>query len=179
MASYETPSVDVNAMQFLNVPYAPFNKGDKLGKAADFVSNYAPRGSRYTRDPSGVNAEFQYKHDSKEDATFQLVDTSKGTRPKTEDRRGGRGGRGGRGSYNDKPDPNGPTTSSAQLRMKGMQKQNKRWDRLSNALHVDRAASVKVQASWNLVDQFEMQQLTKLQANIPKSEDLKWCGGAA
>ncbi|KAJ8524636.1 hypothetical protein ON010_g16481 [Phytophthora cinnamomi] len=33
-----------------------------------------------------------------------------------------------------------------------------------------------VQASWTLVDQFEMQQLTKLQANIPKSDDLKWCG---
>jgi hypothetical protein len=55
MASYETPRVDVNAggwgptalpEQFLNVPYAPFNKGDKLGKAADFVSNYAPRQSR-------------------------------------------------------------------------------------------------------------------------------------
>lgn len=55
MASYETPRVDVNASgwgptalpeQFLNVPYAPFNKGDKLGKAADFVSNYAPRPSR-------------------------------------------------------------------------------------------------------------------------------------
>jgi len=201
MASYDTPRVDVNANgwgptalpeQFLNVPYAPFNKGDKLGKAADFVSNYAPRGSRYARDPSGVNAEFQYKHDSKEDASFQLVDTSKGTRPKTEDRlrptwnqqrfgrgggRGGRfGGRGGRfGGRSDKPDP------------KGMQKQNKRWDRLSNARRqfnyrrrdepvVERAASVTVQSSWTLIDQFEMQQLAKLQANIPKSEDLKWCG---
>ncbi|RLN90192.1 hypothetical protein BBJ28_00001877 [Nothophytophthora sp. Chile5] len=216
MASYETPNVDVNASgwgptvlpeQFLNIPYAPFNKGDKLGKAADFVSNYAPRGGRYTRDPSGVNAEFQYKHDSKEDATFQLVDTSKGSRPKTEDRLrptwnqqrfGGRGGRGGRfggrggrggpgGRFGDKPDPNAPGTSSAQLRMKGQQKQNKRWDRLSNARRQftfrrrddqipERAASVAVQASWTLVDQFEMQQLTKLQVNIPKVEDLKWCG---
>uniref|UniRef100_M4BKF1 Eukaryotic translation initiation factor 3 subunit D n=1 Tax=Hyaloperonospora arabidopsidis (strain Emoy2) TaxID=559515 RepID=M4BKF1_HYAAE len=207
MASYETPRVDVNAAgwgptvlpeQFLNVPYAPFNKGDKLGKAADFVSNYAPRGGRYIRDPSGVNAEFQYKHDSKEDATFQLVDTSKGTRPKNEDRLrptwnqqrfGGRGGRGagGRNSYGDKPDANAATTSSAQLRMKGMQKQNKRWDRLSNArrqftfrrrdeVQVDRAASVTVQANWDLIDQFELQQLTKLQANIPKSQDIKWCG---
>ncbi|KAI9915517.1 hypothetical protein PsorP6_007281 [Peronosclerospora sorghi] len=207
MASYEIPRVDVNTNgwgpttlpeQFLNIPYAPFNKGDKLGKAADFVSNYAPRGSRYTRDPSGVNAEFQYKYDSKEDATFQLVDTSKSVRPKTEDRLrptwnqqrfGGRGGRGvvGRVGYPDKPDQNAATTSSAQLRMKGMQKQNKRWDRLSNArrqfalrrrdeVHVDRIASVMVQTSWNLIDQFEMHQLTKLQANVPKTEDIKWCG---
>ncbi|TDH71680.1 hypothetical protein CCR75_004416 [Bremia lactucae] len=209
MASYETPRVDVNVNgwgptvlpeQFLNVPYAPFSKGDKLGKAADFVSNYAPRGSRYVRDPSGVNVEFQYKHDTKDDATFQLVDTSKGTRPKTEDRlrptwnqqrfggRGGRGGQGGRGAYTtDKPDPNGPTTSSAQLRMKGMQKQNKRWDRLSNArraftfrrrdeVRADRVASVLVQTTWNLLDEFELQQLTKLQANIPKTDDVKWCG---
>jgi translation initiation factor 3 subunit D len=51
-ASYKTPQVDVNENgwgptklpeKFLNVPYAPFSKGDKLGKASDFVSTFAPR----------------------------------------------------------------------------------------------------------------------------------------
>lgn len=213
MASYETPRVDVNASgwgptalpeQFLNVPYAPFNKGDKLGKAADFVSNYAPRQSRYARDPSGVNAEFQYKFDAAEDASFQLVDTAKSTRPKTQDRLrptwnqqrfAGRGaaqfGRGGaqfgRGGRPGDKDPNAPTTSSQQLRLKGQQKQNKRWDRLANArraltsrrrdeVKIDRQATVHVQSSWSIVDQFELQQLTKLQANLPAAEDLRWCG---
>ncbi|GAB9465639.1 putative Eukaryotic translation initiation factor 3 [Globisporangium polare] len=210
MAAYNTPHVDVNGNgwgptalpeQFLNVPYAPFNKGDKLGKAADFVSNYAPRNARYTRDPSGVNAEFQYKHDAVEDATFQLVDTAKGTKPKgnndrlrptwNQQRFGGRGGsfaarRFGPGAAG-APDANAPGGSSAQLRMKGQQKQNKRWDRLSNARRmftgrrrdeqkVDRLATVKVEASWTILEQFELQQLTKLQANIPNVEDIKWCG---
>lgn len=203
MASYTTPHVDVNdngwgpttlPEQLLNVPYAPFNKGDKLGKAADFVSNYAPRGGRYVRDPSGVNADFQYKHDAAEDATFQLVDTAKNTRPKNNDRlrptwnqqRFGANRRfGPPGAAADAA--NQPGTSSAQLRMKGQQKQNKRWDRLANArrlftgrrrdeVKIDRAATVKVQASWTIVEQFELQQLTKLQANIPDANDVQWCG---
>jgi translation initiation factor 3 subunit D len=159
----------------------------------------------YARDPSGVNAEFQYKYDAAEDASFQLVDTAKSTRPKTHDRlrptwnqqrfagRGaaqfGRGGgRFGGGRFGAQtPDPNAPTGNSQQLRLKGQQKQNKRWDRLNNArrmftgrrrdeVKIDRAATVKVQSSWSIVDQFELQQLTKLQANLPKVEDLRWCG---
>lgn len=208
MAAYTTPRVDVNdggwgpttlPAQFLDVPYAPFNKGDKLGKSADFVSTYAPRGTRFARDPSGVNAEFQYKHDAEEDASFQLVDTAKPTRPRGNDRLrpswnqqrfGGRGGafaarRFGPGSG--APDANAPSGSSAQLRMKGQQKQNKRWDRLSNARRmftsrrreetkIDRTATVKVEASWTILEQFELAQLTKLQANLPNVEDLRWCG---
>lgn len=217
MASpYETPRVDVNAggwgptslpERFLNVPYAPFNQGDKLGKAADFASTYAPRVSRYARDPSGVNAEFQYKHDAEEDASFQLVDTAKSTKPKSFDRLrptwnqqrfagrgaqqfgGGRGGGpGGRFGDRQQADPNAPGGIHNNMhRLKGQQKQNKRWDRLSNArrmftsrrrdeVKIDRVASVHVQSSWSLVDQFEHQQLTKLQANIPATDDLKWCG---
>ncbi|TMW67211.1 hypothetical protein Poli38472_012327 [Pythium oligandrum] len=208
MASYEAPRVDVNEggwgptslpEQFLNVPYAPFNKGDKLGKAADFVSNYVARGGRHPRDPSGVNAEFQYKFDADEDASFRLVDTAKTTRSRNADRLrpswnqqrfGGRGGfAGGRGGgrFGADKDAGAPNAPGAQLRMKGQQKQNKRWDRLSNArrmftsrrrdeIKIDRTASVKVEASWTLIEQFELQQLTRLQANIPDADDLRWCG---
>lgn len=151
-----------------------------------------------------MNAEFQYKYDAAEDASFQLVDTAKSTRPKSQDRlrptwnqqrfagRGaaqfGRGGGRGGGRFGAaQPDPNAPGGNSQQLRLKGQQKQNKRWDRLSNArrmftsrrrdeVKIDRAATVKVQSSWTIVDQFELQQLTKLQANVPNVEDLRWCG---
>ncbi|KAJ0404347.1 hypothetical protein P43SY_001467 [Pythium insidiosum] len=212
MSSYEAPRVDVNERgwgptrlpeQFLNVPYAPFNKGDKLGKAADFVSNYVPRGGRHPRDPSGVNAEFQYKYDADEDATFRLVDTAKTARARGNDRlrpswnqqrfggRGGfagqRGGPGGRFGAAGQ-DANGAAgTAGAQSRIKGQQKLNKRWDRLSNArrmftgrrrdeVKIDRTATVKVEASWQILEQFELQQLTRLQANVPDADDLRWCG---
>lgn len=55
MSNYQTPHVDVNAegwgptalpQKFTNVPYAPFNKSDKLGKSSDFASNFVPRGVR-------------------------------------------------------------------------------------------------------------------------------------
>ncbi|DAZ96637.1 TPA: hypothetical protein N0F65_005816 [Lagenidium giganteum] len=204
MASYETPKVDVNEggwgpttlpQQFLNVPYAPFNKGDKLGKAADFVSTYA-RNNRYQRDPSGVNADFQYKHDADEDASFRLVDTAKATRPRGNDRLrptwnqqrfGGRGGGRGGGRFGPGQQGQETTGNSQQMRLKGQQKLNKRWDRLSNArrmfstrrrddLKADRVATVKVLSSWNMIEQFELSQLTKLQANIPNVTDLKECG---
>jgi len=41
---------------------------------------------------------------------------------------------------------------------------------------IDRQASVRVQADWNVVEEFDLAQLTKLQANAPSAEDLMWCG---
>ncbi|CAN0153679.1 unnamed protein product, partial [Discosporangium mesarthrocarpum] len=40
----------------------------------------------------------------------------------------------------------------------------------------DRKASVKVMPDWQVVEEFELPQLTKLQTNIPKVEDLTACG---
>ena len=46
--------------KFLDVPYSPFGKGDRLGRAADFTS-------RWARERYGVN---------NEDSEFNLVDTT-------------------------------------------------------------------------------------------------------
>ncbi|ETW01026.1 hypothetical protein H310_06660 [Aphanomyces invadans] len=207
MASFSTPVVTCNTKgwgptelpkQFLNIPYAPFGKLDKLGKAADFTAQYqtanANRPGRYQRvtDPSGVNAEFQYKHDAIEDSSFQLVDTAKATRNNTRLRPTWGQQRFAANRLNNR---NGKTPgqgmtaleSQSQMMKKGQQKQNKRWDRLSNARRMfttkrrdgetkERMASVQISTEWKLVQQFELQQLLKLQANIPASEDLKTFG---
>ena len=62
--------------QFLNVPFAPFGKGDRLGKAADFTqsAHYQARQQKYrSNDQKYSNTEFQYKHDTQEDQSFHLV----------------------------------------------------------------------------------------------------------
>lgn len=40
----------------------------------------------------------------------------------------------------------------------------------------DRMASIAVGGSWNMVEEFDLAQLLKLQANPPTVEDLSWCG---
>lgn len=204
MGSYEVPRVDVNKTgwgptqlpeQYMDIPYAPFNRNDKLGKVADFVSTYNNRSGRYVRDPSGVNADFQYRHDTVEDASFQLVDTAKTTRHRTIDRIrptwnqqrfGARYSQNHRGRGAPPAEVRG-THQTGQLQMKGQQKHNKRWDRFNNArraytsrrrddVKTDRLATVRIQADWRLVDEFDLQQLTKLQANIPTAEDIRFCG---
>lgn len=198
---YETPKVHVNGSswgptnlpeQFVDLPYAPYGKGDKLGKAADFTANanyYNQRGTaRFNRDSSGVNAEFQYHHDAEEDASFQLVDTTKTLRPKTNRLRSTWNQRfNNRNFQQKKGQEDSKKSHPSQYRPKGQQKLNKRWNRLNKARRLqntrkreeqtnERVASVDVQATWKLVSQFELAQMTKLQANKPTVEDLKWCG---
>jgi translation initiation factor 3 subunit D len=98
---------------FLDVPYAPFGKSDKIGRAADFTAPlyFQNRNFRGVRrgEEAQVNEQFQYKYDREDDAQFELVDTTKtnsnrgrfgGVRNRWQQGRGrGRdGGRGGRGA---------------------------------------------------------------------------------
>ncbi|KAJ1409071.1 hypothetical protein B484DRAFT_436119, partial [Ochromonadaceae sp. CCMP2298] len=67
---------------FGEVPYAHFDKKDKCGRPADFVQTSYPAyqqkpGFQKRRDEYFQNNDFSFKHDTQEDSTFQLVDTSK------------------------------------------------------------------------------------------------------
>lgn len=85
--------------KFQSLPYAPFGRSDRIGRAADFTSsgqhswntsgNVSSRsgaggssGSSYRRSGSSnrhtvENEEFQYKVDKDEQSSFQLVDTTR------------------------------------------------------------------------------------------------------
>jgi len=45
-----------------------------------------------------------------------------------------------------------------------------------NDRKVDRVPSLTVEGDWTLIEEFDLAQLMKLQANTPKVEDLQWCG---
>ncbi|KAJ8600580.1 hypothetical protein CTAYLR_008165 [Chrysophaeum taylorii] len=66
--------------QFVDMPYAPFGKGDRLGRAADFTtSSFYSQKKNYRRDRDAEfrNEDFQYRYDAVEDQSFHLVDTAK------------------------------------------------------------------------------------------------------
>lgn len=67
---------------FDEVPYAHFDKKDKITRPADFAGGHHSftfqRNQRYARNYDAVgNADFAYRHDAAEDSTFHLVDSSK------------------------------------------------------------------------------------------------------
>ncbi len=65
---------------FIGVPYAHFDKKDKIGRAADFVSQNYQNQRQQRRRYDDMATDFAYRYDAAEDSTFQLVDTVKTVR---------------------------------------------------------------------------------------------------
>lgn len=160
---------------FDDIPYAHFDKKDKCWRHADFSAQGQSQrqNMRYRpRDDALGNTEFTYRHDATEDSTFKLVDTAKAQsrKPKrtwTAPTRGGprfTPGRGvsGRGSGRD----SGPGG-----RGKARGNRFQRRDRKS-----DRLPSLVVKGDWDVIEEIDLAQLSKLQTNLPKVDDLAWCG---
>ncbi len=59
---------------FEGVPFAHFDKKDRLVRPADFLTLNGPATNVKTR---RVGTDFAYTHDAAEENTFQLVDTSR------------------------------------------------------------------------------------------------------
>ena len=160
--------------KFLDVPYSPFGKGDRLGRAADFTS-------RWARERYGVN---------NEDSEFNLVDTAEKKRPqlrvkrwrplssaerrKQQERRGIQGVQ-KRGDKN-------PNRRKQKAQSKRGKLQSRRWQSNNRYRHgrynqqPTLEASVKVQSDWRVIEQFPQAQLSKLQGSAPEAEDLHWFG---
>ena len=185
------------ALPFCNgpadLPFAPFSKGDlgRGNRVADFTVSTHQKYQKFPGrrgDELVVNEELQYKHDVAEDATFSLVDTSKTKKF------GGGGGMGQRRQWGKGKGKGGKGKDTGPAMGKGgrgnLQAQRKRNDPRGNAFRahggrgkgkgkggrVERQASVKVGAEWEVVDEMDLAQFTKLQTNKPVEEDLKWCG---
>jgi len=76
--------------QYKEVPYyAPYSKGDKLGKAADWQQQYQGKGTRYQKEKTSESTStifnWQYQDD---DSTFQLVDSTRAQTKRVYGRRG-------------------------------------------------------------------------------------------
>jgi len=176
--------------KFEDVPYSPFYKGERLGRAADFTlageryRQLISRRNQYFRDNAETNPEFNYKHDNQEDDSFNLVDSAK-SRKLQAMRRGYRGPQ--RGNWNNNNRRNNQKQGPQHHRNAQAQQSGKRrMDKLNKARQqssvrnrfrrddnkVERKPSVQVQSTWEVIEQFDLSQLTKMQSNKPETEDL-------
>lgn len=158
--------MDLVPQKFTDMPYAPFSKSDRLGRAADW-STY---GSRYGRD--GVLDESS--------AEFTIVDNKMVPRVSGYGRGRGRGGfrgRGGRGRFNDRF---GDRRDARDSRTRGRGpagrggKGYRRWDDRRN---IQRESSVQIGPEWSPVEEMTSSALSKLMhTEVPLGEDLTRCG---
>jgi translation initiation factor 3 subunit D len=132
---------------------------------------------------AAASTDFSYKHDTAEDSTFQLVDTTKTVQ------RGGRGGGRGRmqgrgGRYgNNKPAARedasklGETIKGKKLGGRfGTKNANRGWNPRRDTRKVERLPSLSIGSDWDMIEEFDLVQLLKLVANPPQVEDLVWAG---
>lgn len=198
------PVAGTPLLAFDEVPYAHFDKKERCCRPADFTQNaYFSQRANYRefRNRGGDgNAEFTYRHDAAEDLTFQLVDTSK-TQSKGMGRGGGRKqwGQQGRGQManlsggrvfqgaSGRANAGGRGMQGPQVaymagrggrggRFAGPGRGGRGGRGFRRDRKLDRMSSVAVAADWLQIEEFDLQQLLKLQANPPQTEDLLWCG---
>jgi translation initiation factor 3 subunit D len=186
---------------FDEVPYAHFDKKDKCSRAADFTfnnnvnnnnnnnNNQRQQYQKFNKRGEDGNSDFTYRHDVAEDNTFQLVDTSKtqskGSKKNNFQQQGrGQQGRGfaGRGAASRAGKGQEPQFSFQRREKRGPgagrggagRGRGFRRDR-----KLERMPSLTVGGDWNMVEEFDLVQMLKLQFNPPAVQDLLWAGHLA
>lgn len=180
------------------VPYAPFSKGDKLGRMADWTAEGKEREGRggrqqynqryrdqiYGAGPGGLQTVFSLEQNN-EDSSFSIVDRSQ---PSTRGR--GFGGRGtvfrGRGQRGDRGSQRGGGRGTFQrVGGRGGQQQydprggrgGARGGRRFGWKDYDkpqrnREASVQPKDSWRMLEEIDFNRLSKLNLDTGEGEDL-------
>jgi len=176
--------------KFKEVPYyAPFNKGDKVGKAADWQQQQHQGRGRYQKQQQqqqeGVTTIFQWQYQD-DDSTFQIVDSTKNQLKKV-------GGRKYQNKFQQRQQRGHTNFQLQQQQLKqntrpgqqkrqqqlGMKFQQRKWGTFDvNAPgNKKREASVAVKEDWNLLETFEFNSLNKTSVDAePKSEDISTYG---
>ncbi|KHN98538.1 eukaryotic translation initiation factor 3 [Metarhizium album ARSEF 1941] len=173
-------------------PYAPFSKGDKLGRMADWTAEGKDRDrgraqyNRNYRDQQAYGASHAVTFNAppaEDESTFSLVSN---TRDSTKSRfgrgavftRGGRGQRGGRGDTRGGRgqlqrsgagrqgyDRGGRSNAGARGRRFGW----KDYDKPARS----RDASINIKADWELLEEIDFNRLAKLNLDADDGEDLE------
>lgn len=165
------PPMDLVPKKFQDMPYAPFSKSDKLGKAADWTQDKPRRGDNGP-DEGGTQ--------------FTMVDNKVVPRANNYGRgrggfRGGfRGGRGGRFG-----DRGGDRGRDPRARGGGDTRRND-WGRRGgrgglrrneDRRHMQRESSVEVGSDWVQLEEFTTASLNKVSVKtLPEGTDLAQCG---
>ncbi|KJX98583.1 eukaryotic translation initiation factor 3 subunit D like protein [Zymoseptoria brevis] len=179
------------------VPYAPFSKGDKLGRMADWTSEGKDREGRggrqqynqryrdqiYGAGPGGLQTVFNIEG-TNEESSFSLVDRSQtsarsrgfggrgGTFTRGRGQRGGQNQRGGRGTFQRVGGGRGGQQGFNDRGGRGGRRGGrfgwKDWDKPQR----NREASVQPKDSWHMLEEIDFNRLSKLNLDTGEGEDL-------
>ncbi|SMQ46744.1 unnamed protein product [Zymoseptoria tritici ST99CH_1A5] len=179
------------------VPYAPFSKGDKLGRMADWTSEGKEREGRggrqqynqryrdqiYGAGPGGLQTVFNIEG-TNEESSFSLVDRSQtsarsrgfggrgGTFTRGRGQRGGQNQRGGRGTFQRVGGGRGGQQGFNDRGGRGGRRGGrfgwKDWDKPQR----NREASVQPKDSWHMLEEIDFNRLSKLNLDTGEGEDL-------
>jgi translation initiation factor 3 subunit D len=173
------------------VPYAPFSKGDRLGRMADWTEGkdrerggrqqYNNRGYRDAQVYGSQNTPFALQA-AEDEASFSVVDntrTSTRTRTFTRGGAGGFRGRGGqRGGQNQRGGRGTYQRVGGRNQQQGYDSRGNRGGRGNRRFGYNdkpqrsRDPSIVVKPDWNLLEEIEFTRLTKLSLDTPDGEDL-------
>lgn len=180
------------ASKFGDLPYSPFGRSDRLGRAADFCSSRG-QNDYFFKGKHGRKQQQQAVVEEVED-TFQLVDTSKtATSKRFVTPAARRRNHTARLRQVNARRQQGPTT---QLSKETLNRNSGRGGRGGRGggrwggrggrgggrwghNRVDRSPSVAVQADWVKVEEMDLGKLTKslhTSTDVPTPEDILWCG---
>eukprot|EP00211_Chloroparvula_japonica_P001298 CAMPEP_0119132946 /NCGR_PEP_ID=MMETSP1310-20130426/12664_1 /TAXON_ID=464262 /ORGANISM="Genus nov. species nov., Strain RCC2339" /LENGTH=575 /DNA_ID=CAMNT_0007123615 /DNA_START=61 /DNA_END=1788 /DNA_ORIENTATION=+ len=169
--------------QVKSIPYAPYNKGERVGRVADWSGQANYRGARQRQPASDtqVNSAFFFTQENEDD--FQLVDMSKPTKRYGNHRRFYYynkpywNNRNRRGRQDEAPAKNQPRQkmSKAKMNARARYMSYRRWGNQFDH-KPPREASVHVRKDWKVVQEFPLGDLQKAEASIQAPEDLAFCG---
>eukprot|EP01111_Echinosteliopsis_oligospora_P010466 TRINITY_DN325_c0_g1_i1.p1 TRINITY_DN325_c0_g1~~TRINITY_DN325_c0_g1_i1.p1 ORF type:complete len:571 (-),score=207.84 TRINITY_DN325_c0_g1_i1:60-1772(-) len=198
LGSSPLPNLVSTTKKLNEIPYAPFSKGDRVGKAADWYSvstkpGFQPRYQNY-----GASAPFSYKYEE-DDESFQVVDT-RTVKPAqyTKKKYQQFAQRPQRPAPNQQGTSKGQTTSTSSAGKGAWGKQAattaagkgktsgqggsgarpyNRYQDGGRSKQRSRESSVDIKPDWNVVEQFEIAALSKLSvSSVPEPEELTTAG---
>jgi translation initiation factor 3 subunit D len=139
-----------------------------------------------------MQTEFLFKHDAADDSSFQLVDNTSKSQTKKygnsntqrqnqqqQHQQAMQGSKGGRsmGHMNQQQQHYQAQRALKNEGNKQNAGQNRSYqNRRPESKRLERLASLNVEGSWTMVEEFDLTQLTKLSTNNPAVEDLAWAG---
>eukprot|EP01023_Acetabularia_acetabulum_P039174 TRINITY_DN3759_c0_g1_i1.p1 TRINITY_DN3759_c0_g1~~TRINITY_DN3759_c0_g1_i1.p1 ORF type:complete len:505 (+),score=69.71 TRINITY_DN3759_c0_g1_i1:114-1628(+) len=153
-----------------DVPFAPYNKGDRLGRASDWTSQNQ---GRYRQNQQGTEV-FQFSVGEDEEE-YQLVDSNPVQQPK-QYKRPQRNPQFQRQGQEPQVDLRG---QRVQQRGQGQGGRQQPWYRpggWQQRNQVQYTPSIRVDPSWSLIDEVQFAALTKLQMRVQDPEDIYQAG---
>lgn len=181
------PAVGSFPEKFRDMPFQPFSKSDRLGKAADITGTaFQSRQNRYQSMFGAGDAYAYFNMDDEQ--TFSMVHSKKKAdggfqrrkwqnRTSRRDLFAARDDRrlAGMGTLQ-------PLSKAAKNRDRDRSRLERRWQRRwagrqrPRHEHVERQASVDVRATWKILDEVEFHNLAKLSVEVAAPKDLLTCG---